>query len=107
MAVGTADAGGLGVNLPGRTAGVSRLVSEGAIVGYDVHITRAEHWVDSEEHPISLPEWLRYVASDPEMRLDGVSIAHDPKGNPILAIESEGLAVWTAYSKHEPKGNMA
>jgi hypothetical protein len=40
-------------------------------VGYDVHITRAGESSDSEATPITLDEWLAYVASDPEMRLDG------------------------------------
>ena len=39
-------------------------------MGYDVHITRAEHWTESDSTPIGLDEWLSYVGSDPEMRLD-------------------------------------
>ncbi|HET6575357.1 MAG TPA: hypothetical protein VFG68_17250 [Fimbriiglobus sp.] len=75
-------------------------------MGYDLHITRAQHWTDSKSKPIRLPEWLAYLGSDPEMRLDNVAVAK-VKGKPVLAYENEGLAVWTAWSKHEPDGNMA
>jgi hypothetical protein len=44
-------------------------------MGYDIHIVRAESWLDAEENPITLPEWLKYVKSDPEMRLDTVAVA--------------------------------
>jgi hypothetical protein len=74
-------------------------------MGYDVHITRAEHWVESDSAPISLDEWLGYVAGDPEMRLDNFAEA-EVEGH-VLRYENEGLAVWTAYSGHGLKGNMA
>jgi hypothetical protein len=74
-------------------------------VGYDVHITRADHWTESESDPIALDDWLRYVAGDPEMRLDNFAEA-EVEGD-ILRYENQGLAVWTAYSGHGLKGNMA
>lgn len=75
-------------------------------MGYDVHIARADNWFDSNEKPIPLPEWLRYVASDPEMRLDNIAIARID-GKPVLAVQSDGLAVWVAWSRHERDNNMA
>ncbi len=39
-------------------------------MGYELRITRAPHWTESETDPITLAEWLQYVASDSEMRLD-------------------------------------
>lgn len=75
-------------------------------MGYDVHITRADEWLDSDAKPITLEEWTAYVASDPDMRLDG--FAETPlRGDGALRYESEGLAVWTAYSGHDKAGNMA
>ncbi len=74
-------------------------------MGYDIHITRAAHWTESEGSPISLDEWLGYVARDSEMRFDGFAEAR--VGEDILWVESEGLAVWTAYSRHGIRGNMA
>ena len=44
-------------------------------MGYDVHITRAENWFDSGDHPISLDEWTSYVASDPEMTMPADNLA--------------------------------
>lgn len=38
-------------------------------MGYDIHITRKEYWVDEDGPTINLEEWLAYVASDPDLRL--------------------------------------
>lgn len=67
-------------------------------MGYDVHITRAPEWYESDTTPIALEEWLAYVASDAEMRLDGFAEARNPKTGEIIRIESPGLSVWTAWS---------
>ena len=56
--------------------------------------------------PIVLDEWLRYVAGDPEMRLDNFAEA-EVGGGEVLRYDNNGLAVWTAYSGHGLKGNMA
>jgi hypothetical protein len=74
-------------------------------MGYEIHITRKENWFD-DEPKISLDEWKSYIASDPEMRLDGYAEAALPSGN-VLRVESDGLSVWTAYSKHGVDGGMA
>ena len=73
-------------------------------MGYDVHITRRDHWSD-EDNDIELNEWSAYIQSDQDMRLDGYAETETPDG--VLRIESDGLAVWTGYSKHEEDGNMA
>jgi len=76
-------------------------------MGYDVHITRsAEGWWESEAAPITLDEWKEFVEQDAEMRLDSAAEATSPAGETIR-VESEGLAVWTAYSGHGVGGNMA
>jgi hypothetical protein len=76
------------------------------VMGYDVHITRAENWFDSEQSPISYKEWIAYVEQDPEMRLEGVAVGR-VQGKPAVSYKNKGLAVWTAYSGHDPQGNMA
>lgn len=38
-------------------------------MGYDLHITRAEDWGESEKTPITEEEWEAVVGSDPELRL--------------------------------------
>jgi len=75
-------------------------------MGYDVHITRADDWFDSGLSPISLEEWLGYVGTDIEMRLDRLAVA-TVQGEPAVAYESEGLAVWTTWSGHQEDGNKA
>lgn len=75
-------------------------------MGYDIHITRADHWADSDKNPITLEEWLAYVGTDPEMRHDGFAEATTTGGG-TLRIEADGISVWTAYSGHESEGNMA
>jgi hypothetical protein len=74
-------------------------------VGYDVHITRAEHSSESESNPITLVEWLDYIAGDVEMRVDNFAEA-DVDGD-TLRYDNDGLAVWTAFSGHGLNGNMA
>jgi hypothetical protein len=75
-------------------------------MGYDVHITRAENWTESEAKPITLAEWTAHIDSDPEMRLDGAAEATTATGE-TLRCQNEGIAVWTAYSGHGTDGNMA
>ena len=75
-------------------------------MGYDLHITRAADWSASEDAPITLEEWLAFVRSDPEMRLDGFAEAANDEGEAIR-VEAPGLAVWTAYPRHGVDGNMA
>jgi hypothetical protein len=39
-------------------------------MGWAIHITRAEHWPDSDQHPITAEEWLALVEADPELTVD-------------------------------------
>jgi hypothetical protein len=39
-------------------------------MGWEIHITRAEHWADSDRHPINAEEWLAIVEADPELTID-------------------------------------
>jgi hypothetical protein len=75
-------------------------------MGYEVHITRKENWFDEGGPGITFEEWKNYLASDPEMRLDGFAEASTSDGS-ILRVENPGLSVWLAYSGHEKNGNMA
>ncbi len=75
-------------------------------MGYDVHITRKENWFDESGPQIRLEEWKALVLADPDMRLDGYATAVVGDGS-ILRVDSEGLAVWTAYAGTGIEGNMA
>jgi len=66
-------------------------------MGYDLHITRAADWAESDSRPITLDEWRRYVASDREMHMQRIAEVTCPDGS-ILRYESEGLAVWVPRS---------
>lgn len=46
----------------------SHFKRKGKYLGYDLHITRREDWSDTDSD-ISAEEWLRYVESDPELRI--------------------------------------
>ena len=75
-------------------------------MGYDFHITRGTEWFEAESTPISMEEWLAYVKSDPEMRLDG--FAEASVGNDrVLRCEDPNMAVWTACSGDGVGGNHA
>ena len=75
-------------------------------MGYDVHIIRKENWFDENGDLISLNEWMDLIHQDSDMRLDNFAEANNGDGQ-ILRVESEGLAVWHAYSKDGLNGNMA
>jgi hypothetical protein len=47
-------------------------------MGYDVHITRAEDWVDSSETPITVEEWVAYAESDPDLRRNAADSGEAP-----------------------------
>jgi hypothetical protein len=66
-------------------------------VGYDVHITRQEHWSDGIGPFIAESEWQAYCASDPEMKITGVAEASLP-GTGVLRIENPGLTEWRRRS---------
>jgi len=38
-------------------------------MGVELHITRANHWLDSQENPITAEEWTAFVNKDPELEL--------------------------------------
>ena len=40
-------------------------------MGYNLYITRAEDWVESEGHEITISEWLALIKLDPDLRLAG------------------------------------
>ena len=74
-------------------------------MGYEVHITRAAHWTESEKKPITLAEWEACVQSDPEMRMDNFAEITSPAGMKIR-IDGEGIAVWKGHSAYEEGVSM-
>jgi hypothetical protein len=69
-------------------------------VAYATHIVPLD-----ETATFPLEDWLSYIRSDAEMRLDGaLTLEVQGQGH---AFDMPGLAVWTAYSKHGIGGNTA
>jgi hypothetical protein len=55
-------------------------------MGYDLHIVRGPDYFDNPAHQITADEWLRYVESDPELKLAGYNGPH--------------FALWTGKSEY-------
>lgn len=66
-------------------------------MSYDLHITRSNDWVESEENPISFEEWKKYIDNDPELTLTGFAETKMPNGQ-IIRMDNEGLALWEKKS---------
>jgi len=76
-------------------------------MGYDIHITRKDHWTDdTNSGDISLDEWKDFVGKQPDLRLDNYAEAQLPDGD-TLRVDSDGLVVWTKYSGDGKDGNHA
>ena len=65
-------------------------------MGYDLHIHRAEEWLEAETNPITLDEWYAWVESRPEFELDTESHVGYEGGVTVHP------AVWTGHSSGEP-----
>ena len=74
-------------------------------MGYSLHITRAEEWFESEHAPITLDEWLDCVRDDRELRLEQTARTA-LSGGEVLEMDLPGLAVWTAWSRHDESNAM-
>ena len=64
-------------------------------MGYELHVTRREHWADTETPDISLEEWFIYISGDPELeRTDGYDIKI---GTEVWHQDLPGFCVWKAH----------
>lgn len=76
-------------------------------MGYNIHITRKGSWFDEDNSKdLKLTEWIEYITSDPEMRLENHAAATTETGDNV-GYDNLGVAVWTAYSKHGHGNNYA
>ena len=66
-------------------------------MGYDLHITRKEFWSDEDGPEISLEEWQRYVASDPDIQFDPENPGPE---NYVISTHAEQWPLWW-YSSGE------
>lgn len=64
-------------------------------MGYDLHIRRKKDWEDyEEESSITLDEWLEYVKSDSELKLNSLL---DPDKK-VIQDDSPGFVIWIGYT---------
>ena len=76
-------------------------------MGYNLYITKKENWFEEDDsNNISPTEWKDYLKADSEMRLDNFAEATATNGE-YIRIESEGMSVWTKYSRAGLDGNHA
>lgn len=62
-------------------------------MGYALYIIRVDQAPHAESNAITLEEWLGYVSSDVEMRLEGKAVITSPKGETIRW-DAPGLTEW-------------
>jgi hypothetical protein len=65
-------------------------------MGYDLHVTRADTWPESEATPITFDEWEAYVVADPSLRPGEEAVAecvvwadHPKEPHPIWWCDGE------------------
>ena len=66
-------------------------------MGYDLHITRAKDWLESEAQPIGDSDWRTCVAADAELEVTGVAEA-----SAGLRYENPGVTVWRGHPSGDP-----
>lgn len=70
-------------------------------MGYELHITKREHWADTETPDIPLDEWLAYVNRDIEL---GLTNDYDIKNGTETQFQNRtGYCEWNAHpTEKEP-----
>ena len=63
-------------------------------MSYDIHITKANNWVESNKNPISLNEWHSYIEKDKSLTLEPESVAINPVTKEEIRMKNPGLAIW-------------
>ena len=71
-------------------------------MGYDLHITRRQHWSDDEEpaEDITLKEWLDYIDSDPDIELSDAYRIKVP-GSETESQAAPGFCEWINHPSDE------
>lgn len=73
-------------------------------MGYDLHITRKEHWAEDEqrENNITLDEWLDYVDEDPGLQISDAYQIRNPQ-KPDELMPASGFCDWLSYPQNEKR----
>ena len=67
-------------------------------MGYELHITRADLWTDSEKHPITQAEWESFASAHPKLVRAGTfgwtEIGEQPVYSYVGTRGAEGALSW-------------
>ena len=75
-------------------------------MGYELHIIRRNDWDnDEEESDITLDEWLKYVATDSELKLTNGYEIKIPNVQSIWH-NSPGFCLWTAHPESKSSNSL-
>jgi len=66
------------------------LISNFAVAGYDVHLTRKAHWADDHGPKVTLSEWRAYVKGDKQIARD----AHNSENDFVVTVGAESFPLW-------------
>lgn len=73
-------------------------------MGYDLHITRKENWVDEDESykDILLNDWLEYIHNDPELQISDAYQIENPQ-KPDESMPAPGFCDWLNHPLNESR----
>ncbi len=66
-------------------------------MGYDLHITRADSWLDSAEAPIPVAEWVEAARRVPELNEADPEQLNDNSGNPAFLLGDDHVNAPALY----------
>ncbi len=67
----------------------------GIAMGYDIHITRASEWSESEKTPIAVDAWKKVIAEDKSFVATNAAVATNPKTGEEIRVPGAAMAIWT------------
>ncbi|MQU29190.1 hypothetical protein GHO29_22240 [Pseudomonas helleri] len=66
------------------------LTSSAVFAGYDIHITRKAFWADEDGPTISISDWEKYIAQDPQITPD----TKNTKNDFLVSLGTETFPIW-------------
>lgn len=69
------------------------MVSQFAFAGYDVHVTKKEHWTDENDICINKADWKKYLETNSSIQVDHDSI----EDSYLVYINNDEYAMWIDY----------
>jgi hypothetical protein len=66
-------------------------------MSYDLHVTRTEHWADSESKPISRAEWESFARNDSRLSAAGEISRLGTEADPVFEFTCDSGEVVSLY----------